>query len=170
MSTRSNISMELPNGKYKTIYCHFDGYPEHNGELLLNYYNTKDKVEKLLSMGNLSSLAQKIDPQDGTKHSYKYEDRQHDVCVFYNRDCGVKDQEAKDLTLDNLKEAEWIDYFYIFTRNNEWKYYDYNFDTLHDLKEESERYYVEETDEKFVKVAEDFLDKNKKKHNSDEEM
>lgn len=170
MSTRSNIAMELPNGKFKTIYCHFDGYPDHNGQILLDHYNTRDKVEKLLSFGNLSSLAENIEPQDGTKQSYKYEKRQHDVCVFYNRDCGAKDQEAKDLTLDNLKDAEWIDYFYIFTLKDEWKYYDYNFDTLHDLKEESEKNYQEANDEKFVKVGQDFLDKKKKKHNSDEEM
>ncbi|MEG1752215.1 MAG: hypothetical protein RR247_04110 [Clostridia bacterium] len=158
MSARSNISMELPNGNYKTIYCHFDGYPEHNGELLLNYYNTKDKVEKLLSMGNLSSLAEKIEPQDGTTQNYVYEQRQHNVCVFYNRDCGVKDQEAKELTLDNFKDAEWIEYFYIFTLNNEWKYYDYNFNTLYDLKKELEEMKIEESETLT------------KKHNSDEEM
>ena len=60
MSTRSYIAEELPNGKYKVIYCHFDGYLEHNGEILINHYQNRNKLERLLGLGDLSSLDKNI--------------------------------------------------------------------------------------------------------------
>lgn len=173
MSTRSNISLELPNGRYKTVYCHFDGYLEHNGAILLEHYNTREKVEKLLSYGNISALAPKVEPEKGMPHSFEYSERQKDVCTFYGRDRGDEKQEAKDLTLHDLKQADWIDFFYIFTLNNEWKYYDYNFERLKDVKEDLAEILQKEdpTNGKWVKASDDLVKAcKKKKHNSDEEM
>lgn len=62
MSTRSYICKELPNGKYKTIYCHFDGYVDHNGLFLNDIYNTEKKVDELINLGNLSTLGLVIKP------------------------------------------------------------------------------------------------------------
>ena len=39
MSTRSYICMEVGDNRYKTIYCHFDGYLDYNGKMLLEYYD-----------------------------------------------------------------------------------------------------------------------------------
>ena len=38
MSTRSRIAIKQNDGTYKSIYCHSDGYLEHNGYILYNYY------------------------------------------------------------------------------------------------------------------------------------
>jgi hypothetical protein len=39
MSTRSLISKANEDGTIQAIYCHYDGYPEHVGKLLVVYYN-----------------------------------------------------------------------------------------------------------------------------------
>ena len=51
MSTRSYICMEVGDNRYKTIYCHFDGYLDYNGKMLTEYYNDRARVEKLLELG-----------------------------------------------------------------------------------------------------------------------
>ena len=86
MSTRSYICMEVGDDQYKTIYCHSDGYLSHNGALLLKYYSDREMVERLLERGDLSSLEKKIEPEPGHPHSFDWDKRQKDVCVFYGRD------------------------------------------------------------------------------------
>ena len=44
MSTRSLICEELDNGKYKTIYCHSDGYLTYNGAMLIEHFNDRKKL------------------------------------------------------------------------------------------------------------------------------
>lgn len=56
MSTRSRVGVLLPNGSVKSIYIHHDGYPEGVGDILVNHYTTLDKINKLLDLGDLSSL------------------------------------------------------------------------------------------------------------------
>lgn len=51
MGTRSNIAVQLPNGKYKQLYCHWDGYLSHNGRILYEHYNSSEKVMKLFELG-----------------------------------------------------------------------------------------------------------------------
>ena len=47
MSTKSKIAIKVGDNKYKHIYSHWDGYPEHHVPILKNNYNTEKKVEKL---------------------------------------------------------------------------------------------------------------------------
>jgi len=56
MSTRSRIAIEKQDGTVESIYCHFDGYLSHNGETLQNHYSTREKMEKLIELGDISSL------------------------------------------------------------------------------------------------------------------
>jgi|TARA_B110000238_G_scaffold162210_1_gene176444 hypothetical protein len=57
MSTRSTIAVKTDEGKFLAVYCHWDGYPTHNGVILNEKYNTTDKVAKLVAGGDMSSLA-----------------------------------------------------------------------------------------------------------------
>ena len=57
MATRSLIGIKLDNNIVKTIYCHWDGYPEHNGKLLVENYTSPASVFELMELGDLSSLA-----------------------------------------------------------------------------------------------------------------
>ena len=58
MATRSLIGINLNNGITKVIYCHWDGYPEHNGQLLVDNYTSPSAVFELMELGDLSSLAE----------------------------------------------------------------------------------------------------------------
>jgi hypothetical protein len=133
MATRSTISIE-ENGKIRSIYCHWDGYPTNNGAILLEHYNTSDKVNELINLGSLSFLAENIRPIDnGTITSYVsytigYEtksatephsfDNPHDnVVIAYHRDRG------EELVIDeyfNKKDIKGEEYDYLFV-NGEWK-------------------------------------------------
>lgn len=56
MSTRCRIAIELSDGTIKSIYCHHDGYKSGVGATLLKHYQNPDEVEKLIELGDLSSL------------------------------------------------------------------------------------------------------------------
>ena len=56
MGTRSNIAYERPNGQVVVAYCHYDGYPEYNGVILNENYNTPQKAEELANQGYFVAL------------------------------------------------------------------------------------------------------------------
>ena len=60
MSTRSTITARLRDGTYRSVYCHWDGYPHGVGRKLQKYYNTQDLTEELTSLGSLSSLGESL--------------------------------------------------------------------------------------------------------------
>ena len=45
MSTRSVIGIMNNDNSVDSVYCHFDGYPEHTGYFLKKFFDTKEKVE-----------------------------------------------------------------------------------------------------------------------------
>jgi len=135
MSTRSYICMEQPNGTIKGIYCHSDGYLTYNGAMLIDHYNEREKVEKLMDLGNLSCLCERIDPNPNEPHSFDYSKRQLGVCVAYGRDRGEKNQQAQDVSLKALSDDPWIEYTYLYTKDGKWKYFeDGQYDTKSSLK------------------------------------
>tara|TARA_R100001594_G_scaffold23030_1_gene44720 strand:+ start:322 stop:753 length:432 start_codon:yes stop_codon:yes gene_type:complete len=56
MGTRSNIAYERSNGQVVVTYCHYDGYPEYNGVILNENYNTPQKAEELANQGYFVGL------------------------------------------------------------------------------------------------------------------
>lgn len=122
MSTRSYICKENKDGTYTGIYCHSDGYLTYNGAMLLDHYNEREKVEKLIGLGDLSVLYPNIDPDPSRPHSF--DERQNDVCVFYGRDRGETDTEAKEVDLKNLDEDIWIEYCYVYGKDDVWRYFE----------------------------------------------
>ena len=113
MSTNSSISAKCKDGKYRGIYCHWDGYPSHNGRILLAHYNTPEKVEELIALGSLSSLSERAFPADGEYHSYQ--NPANGVTIAYERDRGEKDQKATEAnTLNELLSDIGNEYDYYF--------------------------------------------------------
>ena len=120
MATRSYIAMKIGEDTYKGVYCHYDGYLDYNGLMLYEHYNTKERVEELISLGNISSLHEKIAPEEGSHHSFDNPDP--GVTVFYGRDRGEEGQEAFTCTEEELKDTDsWIEYIYVFD-NGKWYY------------------------------------------------
>ena len=55
MSTRSRIGILQKDLSVKSVYHHWDGYPEWLGVTLEKQYNTGEKVAELIDGGNMSS-------------------------------------------------------------------------------------------------------------------
>ena len=60
MSTRSNIVYNTGDS-VRAVYCHHDGYLDHNGRILFEHYNSEDKVEALIELGDFTSLKPTIE-------------------------------------------------------------------------------------------------------------
>ena len=66
MGTRSNIIYEEPSGEVLSMYCHYDGYPSHNGRILFDQYNSAKKAKALVEIGYarvLDKEGMEIDPE-----------------------------------------------------------------------------------------------------------
>ena len=77
----------------KSVYCHWDGYLEHNGQILQKHYDSA-KANQLVALGDISSLRSEI----GEKHAFSklevpmdgeaYDKLYGDMTTFYGRDRG----------------------------------------------------------------------------------
>lgn len=56
MATRSTICIQNEDGTVTGVYCHNDGYLEHNGRILKDHYTDEASVRALIELGNLSVL------------------------------------------------------------------------------------------------------------------
>lgn len=56
MGTRSRIGYELPDHTVVSVYCHYDGYVDHNGRVLVEHYTDRNAVKELIDGGSMSSL------------------------------------------------------------------------------------------------------------------
>ena len=94
MATRSTIALEFADGTVHQVYCHWDGYLAHNGQLLLKHYSNPFILRDLIDLGSLSSLQ----PTIGTKHAFghygtdmtqeQYTALYGNMCTFHARDRG----------------------------------------------------------------------------------
>lgn len=49
MATRSAIIVEKSDGRVKGVYSHYDGYPDWMGRKLLEYFNSFEKADTLVT-------------------------------------------------------------------------------------------------------------------------
>ncbi len=126
MGTSSAIGIKQPNGQIQAITCHWDGYPEHVGRILHEFYNHEAKVMRLLSLGSLSSLGESMTPPPGVRHSLEHPAK--GVTVAYHRDRGddlrkpVRFADTEDYRL-NAQKRFMADYVYLLD-NGVWKVLD----------------------------------------------
>jgi hypothetical protein len=121
MGTRSRIGV-MHGDKVKSIYCHYDGYLEHNGQVLAQYYDSA-KANNLVALGDMSTLR----PQIGEKHAFSqfdlspeeveaYKELTRDWCTFYGRDRGeVSVWKVANTFEEFLEQADLCgaEYYYI---------------------------------------------------------
>ena len=126
MGTRSAIAVKKDNGTVQGIYCHWDGYPTHNGQILANHYPFT-KALQLVSLGNLSYLREEIGEQQDFDARYKnpgLEDPNPTWSMFYGRDRGEAGQDPKTFNtvgdfVDHF-EASGCEYFYFVDTDGDW--------------------------------------------------
>jgi hypothetical protein len=89
MATRSAIIREREDGLFEGVYCHNNGYLEHNGSILREHYRDPEKVRHLIGLGDMSVLAPQV---TGTNQ-----------CFFYHRDRNEAWENVKPKVSDDLK-------------------------------------------------------------------
>ena len=122
MATRSTIAMEQPNGEIMKVYCHWDGYLDHNGKILQEHYRDPAKIYALMLLGDISSLRPEIGEPHDFDARYSDKDPRENWCVAYGRDRGETDVDAnvyKDFD-DYVKNHQYEEYEYIFRSDDQW--------------------------------------------------
>lgn len=139
MSTRSDIVVHLASGRWARIYCHSDGYLEGVGATLFEHYTDQTKIEKLVALGDLSTLG----PEIGKKCDFEWYTKLYEKkcagkiteeqftaaraegfhqCKAYGRDRGDKGTSAtiRD-TLAQVwpEQGAWTEFTYVW-RDGKW--------------------------------------------------
>ena len=116
MGTRSTIALEYADGTVGQVYCHWDGYLEHNGMILYKHYSDPFKLRQLMDLGDLSSLGERI----GSQHAF--DKAPEGECTFYKRDRkenGVS-QKMYDNFADYVENHQYEEYEYILRQDGVW--------------------------------------------------
>ncbi len=126
MATRSTIAIEYADGTVHQVYCHWDGYLEHNGKILQEHYSNPFILRDLIDLGDISSLG----PIIGTKHPFSphgdgdraaYDAAKNaGATTFYGRDRGetrVSARKFKDFQ-EYAREHQREEYEYILRQVN----------------------------------------------------
>ena len=132
MATRSAIGYRKPDGSVRAVYCHWDGYPEHQLPILKKHYNGIRKIQALIRPGSMSSLRTRqlwehsnVLSEDGIhlrddEGSTRYvNDRDPQPLYHYERG------DAEKPITSHWPRNEWFhshdcEYVYIFERDRTW--------------------------------------------------
>lgn len=110
MGTSATIAVVKSDGAVIQTSVHYDGYLSGVGKILLEEYTFQDRVELLVSLGEMSSLGKFITPYIYLPTSYppeiyleyaqpfphSYEHPLKDVTVYYGRDRGETGTEPEE--------------------------------------------------------------------------
>jgi hypothetical protein len=127
MGTRSTIALEFADGTVEQVYCHWDGYLAHNGQILQKHYSDPFVLQKLIDLGDISSLGKEI----GEKHAFSqfelraeevqaYKELTENWTTFYGRDRGETGADKKSFVdfQDYLAHHQYEEYDYILRNIN----------------------------------------------------
>jgi hypothetical protein len=139
MGTRSRIGYELPDHSVVSVYCHWDGYVEHNGRILVQEYLERENVQELIDGGSISSLRTRgtwttgsaLRDEDGEyildENGYMTFENDRDPQPLYHTERGeeldIQHTSFDEFVSGNLGGEE---YAYLFDLNDNWKAYKMN--------------------------------------------
>ena len=113
MATRSRIGLQLSDDSIVSVYCHYDGYPAHNGRVLRTHFDTIEKVRELIDGGDMSCTR--------TNAGWNNETLPEVGPLYYStrgEDCPPRHDETMT---EFFKNGEEFGYIY---QNGEWFRYD----------------------------------------------
>ena len=89
----------------------------------MKHYNTPEKVNALLALGDLDVLHEKIEPSPQMPHTE--DPPQPGVTVAMGRDMGLSNTAPVMMTFDELTESPYtgIEYTYVFDKDEKWIYF-----------------------------------------------
>lgn len=128
MSTNAGIHYVKGNKLY-SIYNHYDGYLEGVGKTLHEHYQDGKKVQKLINLGDISVLGERVEPIG--EHSFGKAEK--GTTVAYHRDR----EEPKRLYTRAIEEGQTIDLLIYIS-----DLYDYEHNYVY-VEHESTWYYVD---------------------------
>ena len=136
MATRSTIALEFADGTVGQVYCHWDGYLDHNGKILQGYYTDPFKLRDLIDLGDVSSLGLHIGGkhdfdtvhQPGTPEYEAYMHAKHEACTFYGRDRNESGTNARYFNdfEDYKANHQYEEYEYILRKDGHWYVSEYS--------------------------------------------
>ncbi len=118
MATRGRIGIQLNGNSILSAYHHWDSYPEWLGKVLVEHYNTKEKVAALVDGGDMS-----VCWTDDTFRNTdgKIEKKEEFGPQYYSErgeDCPPRfDEDMFDFVYEKENNEE---YAYVWTVNNKW--------------------------------------------------
>jgi len=113
MATRSRIGLQLSDDSIVSVYCHYDGYPAHNGRVLRTHFDTIEKVRELIDGGDMSCTR--------TNAGWNNETLPEVGPLYYStrgEDCPPRHDETMTEFFNNGEEFGYI------YQNGEWFCYD----------------------------------------------
>jgi hypothetical protein len=127
MGTRSRIGV-MHGDKLKSVYCNWDGYLQHNGQLLQDHYDSA-KANHLVALGDISSLKEQI----GVEHPFsqfdvtpnlsqdEYYEKYGKMTTFYGRDRKETDTDfTVDQSYDEFLSKDYDYEYYYIMRDGVW--------------------------------------------------
>jgi hypothetical protein len=138
MGTRSRIGIELPDHTVVSVYCHWDGYVDHNGRVLVEHYMNRDSVKELIDGGSMSSLRTRQTWNSGPmlrdKDGEYIRDTEGNIMSEGDRDPQPQyhsergdGEEPSHSSFDEFVSGNSMEeYAYLFDLNDNWKAYQIN--------------------------------------------
>ena len=133
MGTRSRIGLALGPDQIISVYCHYDGYIEHNGRKLIDNYLYKEQVEELIDGGDMGHLHTRQTWESGKilrdesgeyicdkNGNIRYKNDREPQPMYYserNEDCPPKMSNFEEFLSGNCGE-QWC---YLFTPGSGWQ-------------------------------------------------
>lgn len=114
MATRARIGIQNDDGTIRSVYHHWDGYPEWLGVILRDHFNTSSEITTLVDGGDMSSCR--------TNLGFSNESR--DPAPLYYSERGETCPPRVNANFDAymLEYNAGEEYNYLFV-DNEWKCY-----------------------------------------------
>ena len=122
MATNCFIGIKNKNGIIRGIKCTHDGYPEYAGTILTYKYLTKNKIESLIELGDISSLGEHVSPRNGNS-PHTASNPQARTVVSYSRDSMEDCYITERITMRDIANMQ-VGWVYIWEEENSfWRTY-----------------------------------------------
>ena len=141
MATRSAIGYRKLDGSVRAVYCHWDGFPEHQLPILRKHYSGVRKVQALIKPGSMSSLRTRqvwehssVILEDGAPardaEGFCRFENERDAQPLYHVERG-DGRDAEAPITSHYPRNEWFhshdcEYVYIFERDKTWTVFSQN--------------------------------------------
>lgn len=122
-----------------SVYCHWDGYPEHNGKLLVQHYQDREDVQDLIDGGSMSTLRTRSTWTTGSalrdengeyitdSEGYMTYEGDRDPQPLYHSERGDGEEPSHTSFDEFVSSNSCEEYAYLYDLNGNWKAFKINY-------------------------------------------